>query len=111
MDAIHLTHACEKLAARLNDAALTRHQLIDIATVLTFVQWDLDRRFAARCGPDGNDLDISLLWVRNHASEATDGELRFHVAAAVDAVNRVLACETSARAGESPLLSQEPTQA
>lgn len=94
MDDSQLIGLRDRLAARLVDDALTRYQLIDIATVLMFVHWDVRQAPVAQPSPGVEPVAIDVLgttlcWIREHADEAPIVELRARIAAAVDAVAHI----------------------
>ena len=90
MEEIRLTRLSDGIAARLSDDALTRYQLIDMATVLMFVQRYLHGKGMVQGGTALHDLEMSLGWMRDHAADAPVPELRARVTTAMDAVDRIL---------------------
>lgn len=90
MNATQRIQLCNRMVARLEDVSATRYELIDIATVLVFVQRDLTRMIDARSEPGPNsdtvdELTASLRWIRRQGQEASLADLRTHVGVAVQA--------------------------
>lgn len=112
MDSSQLTDLFDRLTARLADPSLTRCQLIDMATVLTLMQQNIDRGIAVRDRATVNAVNTSLLWIRNHAQEASVDELRSHFAAAARATVHILSHSAGEPYPEGPqLLGQERAHA
>ena len=70
--------------------SLTRFQLFDMATVLMLVQWNIDRGMGVHDRATVNAVNTSLLWIRNHAQEASVDDVRSHFAAAARATAHIL---------------------
>ena len=95
----------DRIAARLDEDALTRYQLIDIATVMMFIQRYLYSRNMVQNGTACHNLDASLEWIRNHAAGAAVPELRARLTTAVDAVSHILGREASRTRPETSRVS------
>lgn len=95
MNATQRIQLCNRMVARMEDVSATRHEFIDIATVLVFVQRDLTRVLNARSDPGLNsdtvdELTASLQWIRRHGQDASLADLRTRVGAAVQSAAAAL---------------------
>ncbi|HLJ69211.1 MAG TPA: hypothetical protein VKX16_17795 [Chloroflexota bacterium] len=90
MTALKLAQLCDRVALKLYTRPLDELRLLDLATMLMFVQWDLQRAFrqVPAALPAGDTLDVlsgSLRWVQLRTPVTGETELREHVETAYQA--------------------------